>query len=74
MMIAVSEKYALEVGSPTPINVSQRCFSNSLLRFGALFGTVLSSRATPFVFSASTVPAALVSAHHFPQIPQIRGA
>jgi hypothetical protein len=52
----------------------QRCFSNSLLRFGALFGTVLSSRATPFVLSASTVPAALVSAHRFPQIPQIRGA
>src|ERR1700677_2013446 len=52
----------------------QRCFSNSVLRFGALFGTVLSSRATPFVFSASTLPAALVSAHQFPQIPQIRGA
>src|SRR5438445_7815911 len=28
----------------------QRCFSNSLLRFGALFGAVLSSRAAPFVF------------------------
>ena len=28
----------------------QRCFSNSPLRFGALFGAVLSSRAAPFVF------------------------